>query len=78
VVEADDEAGHHLQAVALNLLHGSEQVAANVLPLLGLLETRLNRGLNPDEDVTEGARRILSNTSSSARFTLASAIKENG
>jgi hypothetical protein len=53
VVEADDEAGHHLQAVALNLLHGIEQVAAQVLPLLGILETRRNRGLKPEKDVPE-------------------------
>src|SRR6266498_1495166 len=53
VVEAYDETGHHLQAVALNLLDGIEQVAARILPLLGFLETGLDRGLDAEKDAAE-------------------------
>src|SRR5262249_14180789 len=53
VVEADDEAGHHFHAVALYLSDGVEKVAAHVLPLLGFLETRLDRRLDAEKDAAE-------------------------
>src|SRR5262245_47204913 len=53
VVEADDEARHHFHAVVLYLPDRVEKVAAHVLPLLGLLETRLDRGLDAEKDAAE-------------------------
>src|SRR4030095_8829421 len=50
VVEADDEASHHLHAVALNLPARIEQVAAPILSLLRFDQTRLNRRLDAEED----------------------------
>src|SRR5262245_700160 len=53
IVEADDEASHHFHAVALYFSDGVEKVAAQVLPLLGLLEARLDRGLDAEKDAAE-------------------------
>src|SRR4029434_285515 len=53
VVEADNETGHHFHTVVLNPSDGVEQVAAHVLPLLGLLETRLDRCLDAEKDAAE-------------------------
>src|SRR5256714_11202745 len=53
VVEADDETGHHLHPVTLNLLYGVEHVAARVLPLLRLLEALDHGRLDAEEDAPE-------------------------
>src|SRR5262245_24158616 len=53
VVESDDEARHHFHTVALYLSDGVEKVAPRVLPLLSLLEARLDRGLDAEKDAAE-------------------------
>ena len=60
VVEADDHAGLHLDAVRLDLADALDQVAAHVLRLLGLLQRRLPRALDADEDGGEvgGAQQL--------------------
>ena len=52
-VKADDEAGADLHPVVLDLLHGGNHVAVDVVELVALLEALLAGGLDADEDVVE-------------------------
>ena len=50
VVEADDHAGHHLDAGALDAMHRVEDALAHVLRLVRLLQAGGARRLDADED----------------------------
>ena len=53
MVEAYNEASHHLHSVTLNLSDRIDKVTAGVLPFLSLFETCLNGRLDANKDTIE-------------------------